>query len=92
MGSEFELPKTPIAVTKLDARLFSRNIFATTIDTVHDTSVCSMKMAGIIARSDSFSAFSCDASFVKTGYVLISQKSSVMVAMAILEGTHSGTV
>jgi hypothetical protein len=30
-------------------------------------SVCTMKMTGITARSESLSAVSCDASFVKTG-------------------------
>lgn len=66
MGSEFELPKTPMAVTKLDARLLNRNTLAIKIETTHDTRVCTIKMAGMMARSDSFSALSWDASLVKT--------------------------
>lgn len=67
MGSEFELPKTPMAVTKLEARLLNRNTFATRTDTVQDTKVWTMKITGMMARSESFSALSCEASFVKTG-------------------------
>jgi hypothetical protein len=66
IGREFEFPKTPMAVTKFEARLLNRNTLATRIDTTQLIRVWTMKIAGMMARSVSFSALSCDASFVKT--------------------------
>lgn len=66
MGSEFEFPNTPMAVTKLDARWFKRKSLATVFETIHDIKVWTTKMAGMMARSENFAALSCEASLVKT--------------------------
>ena len=68
IGSEFELPNTPIAVTKLAGRLERPNAMETPRETRYETSVWMTKMTGMTARSTSLSAVSCDASFVKTVY------------------------
>lgn len=66
IGNEFEFPNTLMAVIKLEARLLNRKSLATTLATSHDTNVWTTKIAGIMARSESFLALSWDASFVKT--------------------------
>lgn len=66
MGSELELPKTPMAVTKLEARRLKPKSRATIQATVHDTKVWTTKMTGMTASSTSLSALSCEASLVKT--------------------------
>ena len=62
-----ELPKTAMAVIKFFGLCFLKpNRRATMRAEAHDTSVWTTKMAGMIARSMSFSAVSCEASLVKT--------------------------
>ena len=55
-----------MAVTKLDARLLNRKAFDTPTETPYETMVWMTKMTGMMASSMSVSAFSWDASFVKT--------------------------
>lgn len=57
---------TPMAVTKLAWRLRKPKILETAFEQPNETRVMTMKMAGMIAKSISLSAVSCDASFVKT--------------------------
>ena len=66
IGRELELPKTPMAMTKLEARLLKRKHFATIVEDMYETKVRMTKMKGITARSASLSALSCDASLVNT--------------------------
>ena len=66
IGREFELPNTPIAVTKLAGRLARPKAFDTARETRYETRVWTTKITGMTARSTSVSAVSWDASFVKT--------------------------
>ena len=80
MGREFELPKTAIAVRKFFGRFSVKpNSLATTHAQIHDTNVCVKKMNGMIARSDSVSAVSCEASLVKTTQPSVSPFGVVIV-------------
>jgi hypothetical protein len=60
-----------MATRKLDFRLLNRHILETISAAMYDISVCTTKMTGMTARSDSLSAVNCDASFVKTRRVSI---------------------
>ena len=65
IGRELEFPKTPIAMTKFFCRFFKRIQLDTDQAHPYEMSVCTINMRGIMARSASFSAVSCEASFVK---------------------------
>lgn len=57
---------TPMAVTKLEARLLKPNALDTVTDAQYDTVVMTTKMTGMMPSSENLSASSWDASFVKT--------------------------
>ena len=66
IGSEFELPNTPIAIMKFFCLFLSPSPFDIAHAQRYDINVCAIKMSGMMAKSASFSAVNCEASFVKT--------------------------
>jgi hypothetical protein len=57
---------TAMAATKLDCRFLNRQHRETTAEQRYETEVWMMKMTGMMARSVSLSAVSCEANLVNT--------------------------
>lgn len=64
--SKTRIMHTDMAVTKLAWRFRNRKTLEMRLPHAHDTNVIRIKMTGMIASSEMFFAFNCDASFVKT--------------------------